>query len=107
LIGRGYGDIDSGTPVGRDSPVMNCAQFVNAVYPDLRSGAPALTAMSAKGAQPGPGDVICSGSPPPYGHVGIMTDQGTVIHSTPGQGVHESALGEFTAYSPIDGVIPR
>jgi len=58
-------------------------------------------------APPVPGDVICSGSPPPYGHVGIMTDQGTVIHSTPGQGVHESALGELTAYSPIDGVIPR
>src|SRR3954462_7001895 len=107
LIGRGYGDINSGTPVGRDSPVMNCAQFVNAVYPDLPSGAPALTAMSSQGAQPKAGDVICSNSPPPYGHVGIVSGQGTVIHSTPGVGVHESPLSEFTAYSPIDGVIPR
>jgi len=107
LIGRGYGDIDSGTPVGRDSPVMNCAQFVNAVYPDLPSGAPALTSMSTPGAQPKAGDVICSHSPPPYGHVGIATGEGTVIHSTPGVGVHESPMSEFTAYSPIDGVIPR
>jgi cell wall-associated NlpC family hydrolase len=107
LIGRGYGDINSATPVGRDSPVMNCAQFVNAVYPDLPSGAPALTAMSTPGAQPRAGDVICSHSPPPYGHVGIVTGQGSVIHSTPGQGVHESPLSEFTASSPIDGIIPR
>jgi hypothetical protein len=107
LIGRGYGDINSGTPVGRDSPVMNGAQFVNAVYPDLPSGAPALTDMATPGAQPKAGDVICSNSPPPYGHVGIATGQGTVVHSTPGVGVHESPMSEFTAYSPIDGVIPR
>jgi cell wall-associated NlpC family hydrolase len=109
LIGRGYGDINSGTPVGRDSPNMNCAQFVNAVYPDLPSGAPRLHAMATPGdaSSAKPGDVLTSTQPGPYGHVGIMTERNTVIHSIPGRGVHESSLAAFQASSPVEGVIHR
>lgn len=109
LIGRGYGDINSGTPVGRDSPNMNCAQFVNAVYPDLPSGAPALHGMAKPGdaSSARPGDVLTSTQPGPYGHVGILTESGSVIHSIPGRGVHESSLAEFQASSPVEGVIHR
>jgi cell wall-associated NlpC family hydrolase len=86
---------------------MHCAQFVNAVYPDLPPRAPELAGMAKAGVQPKAGDVLCSTQPAPWGHVGIMTDKGTVIHSIPGAGVHESSLAQFEASSPITGVIPR
>jgi cell wall-associated NlpC family hydrolase len=107
LIGRAYGDPGgaSGQPVGRNSPFMHCAQFVNAVYPKLPPRAPELLSMSKTGVEPKPGDVVCSGSPAPWGHVGIMTEKGTIIHSIPGRGVHESSRAEFERYSPIQGVI--
>ena len=109
LIGREYGDPAgaSGEAVGPDSPFMHCAQFVNAVYPDLPPRAPELAGMATPGLEPKAGDVIASNQPPPWGHVGIMTEKGTVIHSIPGQGVHESSREEFEMYSPITGVIPR
>ena len=109
LIGRAYGDPAgaSGAAVGPDSPFMHCAQFVNAVYPDLPPSAPQLTQMATPGLEPKAGDVLTSNAPPPWGHVGIMTEKGTVIHSIPGTGVHESSLAEFEASSPITGVIPR
>jgi LysM repeat protein len=109
LIGRAYGDPAgaSGEAVGPNSPYMHCAQFVNAVYPDLPPRAPELTSMATPGIEPKAGDVICSNQPAPWGHVGIMTEKGTVIHSIPGVGVHESSLAEFEASSPITGVIPR
>jgi murein DD-endopeptidase MepM/ murein hydrolase activator NlpD len=108
LIGRAYGDPSgaSGEAVGPNSPFMHCAQFVNAVYPDLPPSAPQLTDMATPGAEPKAGDVLCSDQPAPWGHVGIMTEKGTVIHSIPGTGVHES-LAEFEASSPVTGVIPR
>jgi LysM repeat protein len=109
LIGRAYGDPAgaSAEPVGPDSPYMHCAQFVNAVYPDLPASAPQLAGMATPGMEPGPGDVIASDQPAPWGHVGIMTESGTVLHSIPGVGVHESSLAEFEKYSPISGVIPK
>jgi murein DD-endopeptidase MepM/ murein hydrolase activator NlpD len=109
LIGREYGDPAgaSGEAVGPDSPFMHCAQFVNAVYSDLPPRAPELEAMSTPGLEPKAGDVLASTSPAPWGHVGIMTEKGTVIHSIPGVGVHESSLAEFEASSPVTGVIPR
>jgi murein DD-endopeptidase MepM/ murein hydrolase activator NlpD len=109
LIGREYGDPAgaSGEAVGPDSPFMHCAQFVNAVYPDLPPRAPELEAMSTPGLEPKAGDVLASTSPAPWGHVGIMTEKGTVVHSIPGVGVHESSLAEFEASSPVTGVIPR
>ncbi len=109
LIGREYGDPAgaSGEAVGPDSPFMHCAQFVNAVYPDLPPRAPELEQMATPGLEPKAGDVIASNQPAPWGHVGIMTEKGTVIHSIPGAGVHESSREEFEAYSPITGVIPR
>ena len=109
LIGRAYGDPAgaSGEAVGPDSPFMHCAQFVNAVYPDLPPRAPELASMAQPGVDPKPGDVVTSAQPAPWGHVGIMTDQGTVIHSIPGRGVHESSMAAFEASSPITGVIPR
>jgi cell wall-associated NlpC family hydrolase len=54
-----------------------------------------------------PGDVLTSTQPGPYGHVGIMTERNTVIHSIPGRGVHESSLAAFQASSPVEGVIHR
>jgi LysM repeat protein len=109
LIGREYGDPAgaSGEAVGPDSPFMHCAQFVNAVYPDLPPRAPELAGMATPGLEPKAGDVLTSTQPAPWGHVGIMTEQGTVIHSIPGTGVHESSLAEFEASSPVTGVIPR
>jgi cell wall-associated NlpC family hydrolase len=109
LIGRAYGDPAgaSGEAVGPDSPFMHCAQFVNAVYSDLPPRAPELASMATPGLEPKPGDVLTSNQPAPWGHVGIMTDKGTVIHSIPGRGVHESSLAEFEASSPVTGVIPR
>lgn len=109
LIGRAYGDPAgaSGEAVGPDSPFMHCAQFVNAVYPDLPPRAPELASMAQPGVDPKPGDVVTSSQPAPWGHVGIMTEQGTVIHSIPGRGVHESSMAAFEASSPITGVIPR
>jgi LysM repeat protein len=109
LIGREYGDPAgaSGEAVGPDSPFMHCAQFVNAVYSDLPPRAPELEQMATPGLEPKAGDVIASKEPAPWGHVGIMTEKGTVIHSIPGAGVHESSREEFEAYSPISGVIPR
>ncbi|HEX8704015.1 MAG TPA: LysM domain-containing protein [Myxococcaceae bacterium] len=109
LIGRAYGDPAgaSGEAVGPDSPFMHCAQFVNAVYPDLPPRAPELASMAQPGLEPKAGDVLTSTQPAPWGHVGIMTDKGTVIHSIPGRGVHESTLAEFEASSPVTGVIPR
>jgi LysM repeat protein len=109
LIGREYGDPAgaSGEAVGPNSPYMHCAQFVNAVYPDLPPRAPELTDMATPGAEPKAGDVLTSNQPAPWGHVGIMTEKGTVIHSIPGVGVHESSLAEFEASSPVTGVIPR
>jgi LysM repeat protein len=109
LIGRAYGDPGgaSAQPVGPNSPFMHCAQFVNAVFPDLPASAPQMLGMSARGATPKPGDVVCSGSPAPWGHVGIMTERGTIIHSVPGRGVHESSRAEFEQDSPIHGVISR
>jgi LysM repeat protein len=109
LIGREYGDPAgaSGEAVGPDSPFMHCAQFVNAVYPDLPPRAPELQGMATPGLEPNAGDVLTSNSPAPWGHVGIMTEKGTVIHSIPGVGVHESSLAEFEASSPVTGVIPR
>jgi cell wall-associated NlpC family hydrolase len=109
LIGRAYGDPAgaSGAAVGPDSPFMHCAQFVNAVYPDLPPRAPELASMAQPGLEPKPGDVLTSTQPAPWGHVGIMTEKGTVIHSIPGRGVHESTLAEFEASSPVTGVIPR
>ncbi|HLK99045.1 MAG TPA: LysM peptidoglycan-binding domain-containing protein [Myxococcaceae bacterium] len=109
LIGRAYGDPAgaSGEAVGPDSPFMHCAQFVNAVYPDLPPRAPELASMAQPGVDPKPGDVVTSAQPAPWGHVGIMTEQGTVIHSIPGRGVHESSMAAFEASSPITGVIPR
>jgi cell wall-associated NlpC family hydrolase len=86
---------------------MHCAQFVNAVYPDLPPRAPELASMAQPGLEPKPGDVLTSSQPAPWGHVGIMTEQGTVIHSIPGRGVHESSMAAFEASSPITGVIPR
>lgn len=108
LIGRAYGDPSgaSGAAVGPDSPFMHCAQFVNAVYPYLPPSAPQLASM-AQDVEPKPGDVLTSTQPAPWGHVGIMTEQGTVIHSIPGRGVHESSMAEFEASSPITGVVPR
>lgn len=107
LIGRAYGDPSgaSGAAVGRDSPFMHCAQFVNAVYPNLPPGAPRLAAMATPGNDPKPGDVVTSTQPAPWGHVGIYTERGTIIHSIPGRGVHESSRAEFEAYSPISGTI--
>jgi LysM repeat protein len=109
LIGRAYGDPAgaSGEAVGPNSPFMHCAQFVNAVYPDLPPRAPELTDMAQPGVEPKPGDVLCSDQPAPWGHVGIMGENGTVIHSIPGAGVHESSLAQFEASSPVTGVIPR
>jgi len=109
LIGRGYGDPAgaSGEAVGPNSPTMHCAQFVNAVYSDLPPRAPELAQMATPGLEPKAGDVLTSTQPAPWGHVGIMTDQGTVIHSIPGVGVHESSLAQFEASSPVTGVIPR
>ena len=109
LIGREYGDPAgaSGAAVGPDSPFMHCAQFVNAVYPDLPPRAPELAQMAQPGLEPKAGDVLTSTQPAPWGHVGIMTEKGTVIHSIPGVGVHESTLAEFEASSPVTGVIPR
>jgi len=109
LIGRAYGDPAgaSGEAVGPNSPFMHCAQFVNAVYPDLPPRAPELTDMAQPGVEPKPGDVLCSDQPAPWGHVGIMGENGTVIHSIPGVGVHESSLAQFEASSPVTGVIPR
>jgi hypothetical protein len=86
---------------------MHCAQFVNAVYSDLPPRAPELQGMATPGLEPKAGDVIASQEPAPWGHVGIMTEKGTVIHSIPGTGVHESSREEFEQYSPISGVIPR
>jgi murein DD-endopeptidase MepM/ murein hydrolase activator NlpD len=109
LIGRAYGDPAgaSGEAVGPDSPYMHCAQFVNAVYPDLPPRAPELASMATPGLEPKAGDVLASNQPAPWGHVGIMTEKGTVIHSIPGVGVHESSLAQFEASSPVTGVIPR
>jgi cell wall-associated NlpC family hydrolase len=109
LIGRAYGDpaAASAEPVGPNSPFMHCAQFVNAVYPDLPASAPQMASMATPGLEPKAGDVLTSTSPAPWGHVGIMTEKGTVIHSIPGRGVHESSLAEFEASSPVTGVIPR
>lgn len=109
LIGRAYGDPAgaSAQPVGRDSPFMHCAQFVNAVYPDLPASAPQLTASATPGVEPKPGDVVCSNQPAPWGHVGIYTEKGTILHSIPGVGVHESSRAEFEQYSPISGVVQR
>lgn len=109
LIGRAYGDLAaaSAQPVGRNSWYMHCAQFVNAVYPDLPASAPQLHARSIRGAQPRPGDVVTSGLPAPWGHVGIMTERGTILHSIPGPGVHESSRAAFEQYSPITGVVRR
>jgi LysM repeat protein len=109
LIGRAYGDPAgaSAQPVGRNSSYMHCAQFVNAVYPDLPASAPQLHQMSTKGAEPRPGDVVTSSQPAPWGHVGIMTERGTILHSIPGRGVHESSRAEFEQYSPITGVVQR
>jgi len=109
LIGRAYGDPAgaSAAAVGPDSPFMHCAQFVNAVYPDLPASAPQLASMAQQGVEPKPGDVLTSTQPAPWGHVGIMTEQGTVIHSIPGRGVHESSMAEFEASSPVTGVVPR
>lgn len=109
LIGRAYGDPAgaSAAPVGRDSPFMHCAQFVNAVYPDLPASAPQLTASATPGVEPKPGDVVTSNQPAPWGHVGIYTEKGTILHSIPGGGVHESSRAEFEQYSPITGVVQR
>lgn len=109
LVGRAYGDPAgaSGEAVGPDSPFMHCAQFVNAVYPDLPPRAPELAQMAERGRVPKAGDVLSSNQPAPWGHVGIMTEKGTVLHSVPGQGVHESSLAAFEASSPVVGVIPR
>lgn len=109
LVGRAYGDPAgaSGEAVGPDSPFMHCAQFVNAVYPDLPPRAPELTQMAQRGRAPKAGDVVASREPAPWGHVGIMTEKGTILHSIPGRGVHESSMADFETYSPIVGVIPR
>jgi cell wall-associated NlpC family hydrolase len=106
LIGTQY---DNGWKTGapNNPNQLHCAEFVNAVYKDLPPDAPSLTRMGTPGAEPKPGDVVCSSQPAPAGHVGIMTEKGTIIHSIPGKGVHESSRAEFESYSPIQSVISR
>lgn len=66
-----------------------------------------------------PGDLIFTGGPTEYwihndeqhiGHVGIATENRTIIHAVPGQGVIEESLNDFFAGRDFSGkrrIIPR